>query len=129
MTKRELSQLFYLNKEIEREKRQLAELEAAATDTAARITGLPHIGTLSDKTALAAEIADAKAIIEAKTKASIAEYNRLMRYINSVDESFMRQILTLRYVNGLSWNGVAHSIGGNTADSIRMAHNRFLERK
>jgi len=128
MTKKELSQLYYLNREIEREKRRLRELEEASTRVTARVSGLPFgaSGGNNSPTALGADIADAKAIIEAKTKASIAEYNRLVRYINSIDDSFIRQILMLRYVDCLSWNAIAQEIGGNTADSVRMAHNRFL---
>lgn len=39
----------------------------------------------------------------------------------------MRLILSLRYINGLSWNQVATSISAYaTEDSIRMLHNRFL---
>lgn len=128
MTKSELSQLFYLNREIEREQERLASLEEAATDTSVKISGMPFVGGMSDKTAIAAEIADAKAIIKAKQIAAVAEYNRLIRYINSVNDSFIRQILGLRYIDGKSWQGIANEIGGNTADSIRMAHNRFLRK-
>ena len=127
MTKKELSQLYYLNREIRQEKERLAELRAAATDTSAKISGLPHVGRLSDKTAIAAQIADCEAIIEAKIQLSVVEYNRLNRYIASIEDSFMRQILSLRYINGFSWGAVAAHIGGdNTADSVRMVHNRFL---
>ena len=113
MSIRELSQLYFLNREIEREKRRLADLEAAATGITANIKGLPHIGA-----------------IEAKVKASIAEYNRLNRYIATVNDSLMREILTLRFVEGLSWEDVAYDIGGkNTPDSVRMLCNRFLRKK
>ena len=44
MTKKEMSQLFHLNREIERDKARLAELEAAATGITQRITGLPGGG-------------------------------------------------------------------------------------
>lgn len=129
LTKKELSQLYYLNREIAQEKRKLAELEAAATDTGAKITGLPHIGGISDKTAIAAAIADSRNIIEALTKAAIAEYNRLVRYIASVDDSLMRQILTLRHIDGLSWVAVAMRVGGgNTEASVKMAYSRYLKR-
>ena len=77
MTKKELSQLYYLNKEICQEKERLAELRAAAIDTSVKISGLPHVGKLSDKTAIAAQIADCEAIIDAKIQLSIVEYNRL----------------------------------------------------
>ncbi len=40
------------------------------------------------------------------------------QYINSVEDSRMRSILTYRYIDGLSWQQVANKIGGgNTEDS------------
>jgi len=40
VTKQELSQLYYLNHEIEEEKHKLEELEAAATNITTKITGM-----------------------------------------------------------------------------------------
>ncbi|MFR1807838.1 MAG: hypothetical protein ACLSWV_02695 [Pygmaiobacter massiliensis] len=128
MTKKELSQLYYLNKEITAEKQRLAELEALATNISSKISGLPHINELSDKTAIAAEIADVKAIIATKIRRSVTEYNKLNRYINSIDDSLIRLILRYRYIDHFSWNVTALKIGnGNSADSIRMIHTRFLK--
>ena len=130
MTKKELSQLYWINREIKKEKERLAELEAAATNTAAKISGLPHVNGISDKTAIAAQIADCKAIIEAKINLSVVEYNKLNRYIASIDDSYIRQILRLRYIFGYSWTKVAMCLGGkNTPDGVRKAHNRFLSRE
>ena len=127
MTKKELSQLYWINREIEQYKERLAELEAAARGVTSKISGLPHVSGIADKTAIAAEIADTKAIIKAKIDISVVAYNRLNRYIASVDDSLIRQILSLRYIDGLPWQGVADEIGGgNTEDSVRMAHNRYL---
>lgn len=129
MTQKELSNLFYLKIEIERETKRLRRLEECATNTTSKITGLPFVPGISDKTALAAEIADARTIIEHKNREAIIEYNRLMRYIAKIDDSFIRQIITMRYVDGKSWANIAVSIGGdNTPDSVRMAHNRFLRK-
>lgn len=128
MTIQELSQLYHLNREIEQEKHRLQELEAAATNTAVKISGLPHVGGISDKTAIAAQIADCKAVIEAKVQLSVVEYNRLNRYIANVQDSLTRQIMALRFVNGMSWNQVAMSIGGgNTADGARKKVTRYLK--
>lgn len=130
MTKKELSQLYYLNREIAQEKLRLQELREAATNTAAKISGLPHIGSISDKTALAAAIADAEAIIEAKTKLAVVEYNRLNRYIAEIPDSMIRQIVCLRYVKGMTWGQIAWKIGGgNTPDSTRKTIERFLSRE
>lgn len=130
MRAEELRQLYYLNREIEQDQKRLNEIETAAAGTTVSITGLPHIKYTSDKTALAADIADIKELIEAKKRLCIAEYKRLMRYISSLDDSFMRQLLTFRYVNGFTWVQVAmHIGGGNTDDSVRKAHKRFLEKE
>lgn len=131
MTKRELSQLYWLNREIEEDKRKLSELETAAEGGTAKITGMPHVGgngrSLENYAVL---IAEQRELIEMKIRQTIILYNRLNRYIATVPDSFMRQILTLRYVNGLSWLQVANHIGGgNTPDSVRMAHDRFLKRQ
>jgi hypothetical protein len=116
-----------LNREIEQHKQRLTELETAATSKNSKIAGLPHIKGIADKTALAADIADIKTIIETKSTLCLVEYNRLMRYISGIEDSFMRQILALRHINGLSWRQVAASIGGgNTEISVRVAHSRFL---
>lgn len=129
MTTKELSQLYHLNLEIREETERLNQLKAAAGDTSVKISGLPHTAGISNKTAIAAEIADCRNTIEAKIQAAVAEYNRLIRYIASVDDSLMRRILELRYVDGKAWWKVAYEIGGNnTADSTRKAVTRFLEK-
>lgn len=128
MTRKELSQLYWLKREIENNKKHLAELEAKATEMSPSLEGLPHAPGIADKTAIAADIADVRAVIAAQEAAARAEYIRLIRYIATVDDSLMRQILTLRYIEGLSWPMVAARIGGgNTEGSVRMAHNRYLK--
>lgn len=130
MTKKELSQLYYLNREIEQDKQRLRELEAAATNTNSKITGMPHAAGISDKTSLAAEIAYLRGVTEAKIQQLYYEYRRLIDYINGIDDSRIRQILSLRFINGMSWRQISFSVGGgNTADSVRKACERFLEKK
>lgn len=129
MTVKELSQLYYLNREIEQDKQRLAALESMRGNTALRIAGFIHIQRITDKEELDAAIADSKELLEAKNRLCIAEYNRLMHYITTVEDSYIRQILTFRYVDGFSWVQVAmHIGGGNTEDSVRMAHKRFLKK-
>lgn len=128
MTKKELSQLNYLNAEIWKLKGRLAQMRAASTNTVAHISGLPHVRCVTDKTAIAVDIIYLSEKIECMISESIKEYDRLMRYINSVDDSLMRQILTHRFVDGLNYYQVAmHMGGGNTEDSVKKACYRFLE--
>ena len=126
---KELSQLYYLNREIERDKRRLAELEVGAQSCTAKITGMPHGSGVSDKIGnFAAEIADLRGIIDANISRCWYELNRLNRYIAVIDDSLTRQIFTLRFVNGLPWQQVACSIGGdNTADGVRKVVTRYVE--
>ena len=130
MTLKELSQLYYLNREIEMDQRRLRELEARALPGAQVITGMPHGTGVADIVGrYAAEIADLRGIIEAKHQQCLYERSRLERYIADIDDSLLRQIFTYRFVNGLPWLQVAACIGGgNTADSVRVACNRYIEK-
>lgn len=128
MTIKELSRLRYLNDEIKKEKDRLIALEEASTNTAVKITGLPHLQGASNKTALAAEIADAKAAIEEKIILSVIEYNKINRYIASIDDCLIRQIISLRFVDGLAWCDVAQTIGGgNTEHGVQMTLKRYFK--
>lgn len=128
MTLKELSQFYYLNREIEMDQQRLRELEVKALPGAQVITGMPHGSGVSDVVGrYAAEIADLRGIIEAKHQQCLYERSRLERYIAGIDDSLLRQIFTYRFINGLPWHQVAACIGGgNTADSVRMACYRYL---
>lgn len=127
MTKKELSQLYWLNREIEEEKRKLRELEAAATSGTATITGLPHVSGAHDRLGdMAILIAEQRDLIDLKVRQSVIEYNRLNRYIAGIEDAQMRMILSLRYVNGLSWQQVAFAMGETDEQYPRRKHNKFL---
>lgn len=129
MTKKELSQLYYLRKEIKEQQRRLSELEALATSCTAKITGLPNGNGVSDKVAnYAAQIADLKGLLDLNLKKYFYELNRLDRFISSVKDSEMRIILTLRYSQGLTWQQVAQNMGVlGDGSTERKKHNRFLK--
>ena len=108
MTLNDFSQLLYLRKEIIVEQKRLEELEKA------------------DKEILA-EIERCKQLIEQCMKRSIQEYKKLILYISNIDDSMIRQIIFLRFVQGHTWVQVAAEIGGgNSPDSIRMMMKRYL---
>lgn len=130
MTLKELSQLYYLNREIEMDKKRLLELEAQAVSCSADLTGMPRGSGVSDRVGrYAADIVDLKGIIEAKLQQCIYERNRLERYIMSIDDSLLRQIFTYRFINGLPWEQVAACVGGgNNAGNVRMQCYRYLDK-
>ena len=129
MTLKELSQLYYLNREIEMDKRRLQELEAQAVSCTPNLTGMLHAPGVSDKVGrYAAEIVDLRGIIEAKHQLCLYERSRLERYISDIEDSYLRLAFTYRFINGLPWEQVAACIGGsNTADGVRMMCNRYIK--
>lgn len=91
---------------------------------------MPHTSGLSDKVGkYAAEIADLNSLLDLNLKKCFNELNRLSRYINGIDDSEMRMILSLRYINGLCWERVAVSISPYAScKSVRKAQVRFLRK-
>lgn len=56
--------------------------------------------------------------------------NEVEEFMTSLDDSRMRRIINLRFIENLSWNKVADRIGGgNTEDSIKKSFYRFIEEK
>ena len=131
MTLKELSQLYWLNREIEMDQQRLRELELKALPGAQVLTGMPHAPGVVDKVGTyAAEIADLRGIIEAKHQQCLYERSRLERYISSINDSLLRQIFTYRFVNGLPWEQVAACIGGgNNAGNVRMLCYRYIKQE
>ena len=128
MTARELKNLYYLKKEIKEQQRRLAELEAAATNCSSKITGLPSGEGISDRIGnYAAQIADLRALLDLNIKKSFYELNRLIRYIGSIEDPLIRQIMIYRFENHMSWQQIEHAIGGNNkAESLRKKLYRYL---
>lgn len=129
MTTKELSQLYYLNREIEDCRKKLKELEMQRGIGALNMDGMPHAKgmTKSQVEQLAAEIVDLKAIIHAKQIECIHEKSRLERYIADIPDSLTRQIFQYRFADCLTWDQVADNCGGdNTGDSVRMRCYRYM---
>ncbi|GHU94423.1 hypothetical protein FACS1894208_05470 [Clostridia bacterium] len=131
MTLKELSQLYYLNREIELDQRRLEELRAKATSTTQTITDMPRASGVTDKVSkYVAEIVDLSAIISAKQQQCLHERNRLERYIANIGDSLTRQIFTLRFINGLNWAQIECSIGGgNTYEGMKKRVYRYIHKE
>lgn len=55
--------------------------------------------------------------------------NQVEEFIAGVEDSRIRRIITLRFIENLSWNKVADRIGGgNTEDSVKKMFYRFMEK-
>ena len=132
MTLKELSQLYYLNREIERDQERLEKLRASASAPGApNYDGMPKSPSFENRLErYIAEIVDLEAIIQAKITQCLHERARLERYIAEIPDSLTRQIFQLRFINGLTWVQIAFSVGsGNTEEGVRKRVYRYLEQE
>lgn len=129
MTLKELSQLYYLNREISDLKLKIAEIEAKATGTSVKITGMPHAPASHDIIGrLVADLDYYKSVLSSRLEQYRSEFERLNNYISGCDDSLTRQILTYRFINGLPWTQVAASIGGSTSEyAVKKAAYRYIK--
>lgn len=120
---------------IERTERQIAKIEEDGNviDTVSggcggiqhfKIEGFSYPEYSRKKTLLYAR----KATLASLELELMEMLNQVEEFIASVDDSRMRRIITLRFIDNLSWNKVADRIGGNnTEDSVKKAFYRFME--
>lgn len=114
MTKTELSRARYLSREIINLMQELTEL---------KIERRRAEEWRSD------EFAAREERLAAKIAKMRAEQQRIEEFLDGVEDCFVRQILTLRYVRCQSWAAVAAAMGGgNSVSAVRMAATRYLER-
>lgn len=129
MTLNELSQLYYLQGEIEEYKQRITEIENQA-DVHSPAYGDRVQGGNTDSSIerAAIKIADLKLELAQRVNASLCEEARLTAWINGVNDSYLRRAFYLRFVRGKKWREVADSLGGgNTANGVYMACKRYLD--
>lgn len=137
LDKQKLSQLYYLNKEIELIKQQIQEADYVMTQDSVKGSSTEFPYTQHSIKIYGADIKDfSRKMKRLKNKLlrKLSEFmdlrDEIDEYIESIPDSKIRMILTLRYVNGLNWRQIAFSIGGNnTEDSVKKVAYRFLNEK
>lgn len=129
MTKERLSQLSWLKLEIEELSTRARKIESALSGRTSRIDSMPWLGGTKDIVGdLMPELSSLMDKLLHCRKRAMDEFTILQTFINQIDDSQVRLIFTMRYLDGYSWHKVAWRLGGNTADSVRMVHNRYLAR-
>lgn len=129
MTEKQLNQIFYLSKEKEMwedKLKSLTEVKAMGYENSGAGRGT---GISSPVVQLAEQREKIRDIISAKLAEISFVEREILEYINSIDDSVIRQIMIYRHIELKSWVQVANAIGGkNTADSVRKIHERFLHK-
>ncbi len=130
MTSKELRQIYYLNREKKLYEKELKKLRSKSIIKGQQLTGMPRGSGSSDPTGRnAVEIAKYEKLLEEVEYRTTVQINKIMQYIQTIDDSYLRQVIFLRDISCLPWDTVAAEMGGdNTADGMRMFYKRFLEK-
>lgn len=128
MTIKELGALYWLNHNIPRELQRITELEAeASAPSAVKYTGMPHSSTGYHESKLERNVVRIQERKE-HLERMIQQRNRLEQFIDNVPDAFIRYVLTLRFMENMSWKEVAYTAGaGNTEDSVKKRCYRYLK--
>lgn len=130
MTKNDLEQFRHLKNEILLLKKELNAMNRVTTMDS--VTGsspdfpyVKHVITITGT--CSNHVLRMQRRIDRKITLLQDEIERLNQFIDTIDDSEMRQIFILRYRSGLSWQGVARNLG-NAGDGSteRKKHDRFL---
>lgn len=129
MTNKDLSQYYWLKKEIEADERRLARMkDGVLGPRAQRLDGMPRGGGGDSMGDAVAEIADMEAIIAAKKIQSIHECQRIERYIQGIPDAMTRMVFELRCIDCMSWSEVAANMGYRMSEeNARQIYHRYIK--
>lgn len=128
MTKEELKQIYYINKEIKMWQREIERLQCKSLVKSQEITGMPFCGGTSDKVAdIATEKADIEIIIKGKLAEIQLQRKKIIDYINKIEDSLLRQIMFYRNVSCMNWNQVARELG-STENCVKQIYSRHFRK-
>ncbi len=135
MQKKDLEQLCHLNREIELLKRQIESIspDIVSDSVKGSSAGFPytqHTILISGMEGLARydkKLTRLKKQLKRKLDEIMDVVDELNEQISLVSDSEMRQILTLRYINNLTWQQVAYHIGEGDESYPRRKCGKFLK--
>lgn len=130
MTKAELEQIYYLDRELKMWETELERIRCRSL-VASPLPGATHGSGVSDKVAERTErIIELENRIAAKRDEIQRLRDEAVEYIYSIPDSLTRQIVYYRCVSLMSWRRVAYEVGGNnTPDGVRKVYDRFFDKQ
>ena len=130
MTRKELEQIYYLNKELRMWEREL-ERQRGKSLIQSPLPSAVHGSEISDKVgSLAEKRVDLERLVQDKQAEIQQLKDKAVEYINTIPDSLTRQIIYYRCVSLFSWRRVAHEVGGdNTEESVKKTYYRFFEKQ
>lgn len=134
MTIDELNQLQYLSKYIEHERDRLETMRESLDVKSPVVSDMPKAPGSSDRIGdTIPAIVDEAQRLEKSISKHVELQKRLLKFIHEIPSVKIRLLITLRFIDGMSWNDVADYIdkgdGKCTADNVRMAVVNYLKRE
>ncbi len=119
MTKKELVQLYYLNREIMNSTEELVNLKIECR----RLKN----GEADKRREKMIKRREENLVVKIRDCSSLRD--RAKRFIDSIDDSLTRQVFYCRYSKCMTWQQVAYAVGGgNSNDSVRKIAERYLKK-
>lgn len=128
MTKKDLKQIYYINREI---KMWQNKLDSITEIGAVRITGMPGTHNSFDGVSdMAIQKAEMQTIIAGKLAELQIKRREIMDFIDGIDDSLIRQIMQCRFIDCMSWRKVSEAVYGRMDEdhNIRMTCDRYLKK-
>ena len=133
MTRKELSQVYFLKKELKMWEQKLEDLRSKSLTSSKAPDGMPfqNTGEVSDKTFdYISQIMELQSDIDVFRLRIEVVINKIEHYIMTLDDSLLRQIIEYRCCQCKTWAHTAAMIGaGTTEESIKKYFNRRYPKK
>ena len=69
-----------------------------------------------------------RALVEQNIKMLNGTLERLMAFINSIEDSRTRRVFVMHYIYGWSWQKIAFQIEASSESTPRLLHTRYLQK-
>ena len=114
MTEKELGQMHYLNREIEKLNEELSWMECKSKIKSPLLTGMPFGTEVSDKTAdYAVRMEEIRELIDLSLKKLLHTRAEIERFLQEVEDPELRLIIRLRSINNLGWQEIGEKLARN----------------
>ncbi|MFA6308609.1 MAG: RNA polymerase subunit sigma-24 [Clostridia bacterium] len=134
MTKRELGKLKKIKQEITQIKKELADVEFKYITDSVKGSSpdfpyTEHTITISgiDINDYNKKVLRIQNRLNRKLSELMDERDSISEYIYTIDDGDLRQILTYKYINGLTWVQIGFSMG-YSSETVRKKHDKFISR-
>ncbi len=128
MTKEELEQVYYLDRELKMWERELSELRAQSLVRSPSMSGVHSEGIYDKVGERAQKAADLEARINAKKDELMSAREETLKFVADIPDSLTRMVVYYHCIGKKSWRRVASEVGGaNTEESVRKIYTRFIK--